>query len=893
MSRADGSAGGRLSPPPAVKITPPQLPAAQVPRERLLAGLNGAGEDTVVLLSAPAGSGKTQLLAEWAGSRTGPTAWVKVDRADNDEQRFWSAVVSALRSCAPVPTAVPLPRSGVAPSRSLDVTYVTAIAESIAGEQSPQAADTTPVTLILDDIGELTDPAPLQGLDDLITYAGPQIRLVLSGRIDPALRFGPLRLDDRLLALRGPDLAFTRPETELLLAHSGLNLTDDQVRLLIEQTGGWAAGLRLAVLAMRRSEPAAVLTDLIGSTKTISDYLVGEVLSGLSPRARRLLDRTAVCTRITAGLAGCLTDLPDAGEVLAELESTNSLVTSHGGGRRWFQVHPLLRAHLLMDLRRLHPDLESELHADAAGWFEQQDQPDDALRHAIAGGDPALVAALVERHGIRLLLSGQHALLRSAAGAFTQLFRTDPRSALLLAAAQLDVARADSARHSVEAAAAGWPDRPDPTLADLWQLVNGRLVLAGEHRVAIDHPLSPRLVAASRAASADPADPDAEALNVLARATVAAAEGAADRCRELAETVVALGRGVGNGYLTARGLALLAIASAQGGDLASVATLSDRVGSAADPKLWRGTADDVLMHVFRAQAALAGGQPDRCQELLARLRPQAGAAGGPATPHPVTGWIRLLSATADHDLGNRARALERLAALRSGLGTEHAPPALIAAHAMIEHDAALQLNHTGRAREVIAWAEEALGPVPDLRLLRARSSAKISRFTSARADLGPLLNGSAQPLMLSALVDGWVLETWIRLRCGERERAIDGLAAALDEATRSAALRPLLRAPAVVLALLAEQLGSWGANEQTARTVLARRQTTDEVTVSLTERERQVLNRLQSMRSLEEIAGDLTVSLNTVKTHVRSIYGKLGVGSRREAIQAGRSQGLL
>ncbi|HEY9293993.1 MAG TPA: hypothetical protein VIP98_22150, partial [Microlunatus sp.] len=577
MSRADGPTGSRSSLHPTVKITPPRVPAGQVSRDRLLATLDDSSDDTVVLLSAPAGAGKTHLLAEWAANRRDPTAWVTLDHADNDERRFWSALVSALRGCAAVPAAIPLARAGLPGTRSLDVAYVTAIAEAI---------HPAPVTLILDDIHELTDPLSLQGLGDLITYGSPQIRLVLSGRFDPALRLGRLRLDGRLLALRGADLAFTADETELLLGRAGLSLSSEQIRMLQDQTRGWAAGLRLAALAMRTSEPATVLKDLVGTTHTISEYLVGEVLSSLSSDARSLLDATAICTRFTTGLAQRLSGLTEAGSVLAELEATNSLITSFGDGRLWFQVHPLLRAHLQMDLHRFHPEREARLHRAAADWFEGQGQYDQALRQAIAAADQDLCRRVLDRHAVRLLMTGQHALLRSAAAELPPLFQTEPRLALVLADAHLEVGDFEAARRFAEAAAAHWPVPPDPVLTELWILVTGRLNIFGGERIGLGRdPVRP-----VRTGSRVRGDPETEALVLLARATGAVGDGRDGPSRQLAEAVTVHGRNTGNGYLAARGTALQALAAARTGDRAEVTELSMRASTLVAPQLWRGTA---------------------------------------------------------------------------------------------------------------------------------------------------------------------------------------------------------------------------------------------------------------------------------------------------------------
>lgn len=867
---------------PALKISFPRVPAAQISRARLLDRLEAADQTQLVLVSAPAGHGKTQLLAEWAASRPDRTAWVTIDATDNDDRRLWSVIIQALEGCPAVPDDMALVDGGLPASPSLDADFIAHFTDTV--RTLP-----VPVTLVLDDVHEQTAAAPLAGLAALHTYGAPGLQVVLSGRSDPPLRLERLRVSDRLCELRAADLAFSTGETGDLLERAGLTLRADQVDLLIDQTEGWAAGVRLAALAMRQSGPSTVLTDLVGNTHAISDYLVREVISALKPEARDLLETTCICTQLTAPLAQQLSGQSDAGEVLGLLEQENSLVTSVGEGRRWFRVHPLLRSHLLAQIRRYRPDQETDLHRCASTWFEVNGDRTLAVRHAVLAADPALAERLLAEHAVALIASGDSPVIRMAHRICPEVFLHNSRLAYALAHAQLEVVEIAQAQATVKRAGASWPDHPDAELISLRQLVENQLRwLRGSRLESMVLPAAP---------PPDGSSSGAMVLAAMGAGVVAAVEGRADDCSALARKVIARGRADGNRHLTARGMSLLVVAAAVRGDLVDMSEWAARTTRLADPMHWRGTSEEALIAQFLAQAALLRGQPDECLRLLQPASKLLAVMVGKDEPtvhsNPLAGWISQLVAVARFDRGDRATALTDLTVVRSEFQIRTMLPALLAAHAVLEYDCASDLNRPDLTHEVVEWAEQCIPEAGELCYLRARGPAKISRFPAAQAHLRPLLDGRSAPLTPTVIIDAWLLESAIRLQVGDRERSISALRTALTRAGALQAFRPLIRAPEALARLMAEQLGGWAENEETVNRVLERRRSWTRTSPVLTRREQEVLNLLPSLRSLEEIAMDLTVSLNTVKTHVRSIYGKLGVQSRRQAVQTARGQGFL
>ncbi len=279
---------------PQAKITVPQVPPELVVRAGLRADLDTASRADATLVCAPAGYGKTMLLADWAHTSTGSdTAWVSLDPDDNDPQRLWTSVVAALAACPSVPPDSRLHapwtwRPGTQPE------FLAELTDTVA--QLPR-----PVRLILDDVHELHDPTALHGLHTLLRNRPTGLQLVLSSRFDPPLSLPRLRLTGRLYELRADRLRFSPTETATLLERSGLNLTPTQVDTLHHRTGGWAAGLRLAALALTRTtDPDTFLDQFSGNDSSVADYLTGEILSALPDDTQEFLRVISISNPVPA-----------------------------------------------------------------------------------------------------------------------------------------------------------------------------------------------------------------------------------------------------------------------------------------------------------------------------------------------------------------------------------------------------------------------------------------------------------------------------------------------------------------------------------------------------------------------------------------------------------------
>ena len=272
-----------------------------------------------------------------------------------------------------------------------------------------------PVRLILDDVHELVDPVALHGLHTLLRNRLTGLQLVLSSRFDPPLSLPRLRLTGRLCELRADRLRFSPAETATLLERSGLNLTPTQVDTLHQRTGGWAAGLRLAALALTQTtDRDAFLDQFSGNDSSVADYLTGEILSGLPEDAQEFLRVISISDPVPSGLAAALSGREDAGSLLDRLAHHTSLLTATTRTRDAYRIQELLRTYLIADLHRQGPTRAAELHATAARWWADQDRPINALDHATRSRNPALLTELLRRYAIPLILTGDHGPLRRA-----------------------------------------------------------------------------------------------------------------------------------------------------------------------------------------------------------------------------------------------------------------------------------------------------------------------------------------------------------------------------------------------------------------------------------------------------------------------------------------------
>jgi LuxR family maltose regulon positive regulatory protein len=410
-----------------------------IQRGELLASLHRATEAKVTLVCAPAGSGKTSLLQAWANGPGQPyrLAVVQVGRDQQDSQQFWLAVLSAVRQ------ACGMHGEGEQLAATPDFN------EAVIGERvlSELAEHRDRTFLIIDDLHELTSPDAIMQLTRLLGKLPPHVHAILATRRDLPLRLHKLRLAGELAGIGAADLRFTEQETSQLLEASGIALSEAGVATLHQRAEGWAAGLRLAAISLASSpDPERFMAEFSGSSRTVAEYLLAEMLECQPSEVQQLLLRTSLLDRVNGELADLLTDQPGSERILLDLEDANAFVVSLDPARTLFRYHHLFADLLRLELRRRLPEELPMLHRLAATWFGDHGEIVDAIRHTQAAGDWAQAARLLADHSFGMALDGQAQTIETLLRAFPPGAITDgPDLPLARATAYLAQGRLDQA----------------------------------------------------------------------------------------------------------------------------------------------------------------------------------------------------------------------------------------------------------------------------------------------------------------------------------------------------------------------------------------------------------------------------------------------------------------
>ena len=394
------------------KLRIPRARPDLVPRHRLLERLNEALHlgRKLTLISAPAGFGKTTLLSEWAagcGSRT-RVAWVSLDKGDNDPARFWTHFITALQT---IHKGVGEAARAALQSRGLananTPPRVEVLLTGLISELT--VADPAPFFLVLDDFHVITDPQVNDSLASLLDNLPPQMHLVLSGRADPPWPLARLRVCGELTELRTDDLRFTPTEAAAFLNDvMGLGLSAGDIAALDARTEGWIAGLQMAALSMQgRQDVSRFIKAFSGSHRFILDYLVEEVLDQQPSDIQEFLLKTSILERMTAPLCDAVTGRDDSQAVLTRLEQANLFLIPLDDERNWYRYHHLFADLLRVRLEGTRPEQTLALHRQASEWYEQNGLIAEAVSHALAAGDLKRVERLVEGNALAILDHGE------------------------------------------------------------------------------------------------------------------------------------------------------------------------------------------------------------------------------------------------------------------------------------------------------------------------------------------------------------------------------------------------------------------------------------------------------------------------------------------------------
>lgn len=896
----------------ATKLYVPKLRGDLVARPRLLERLRRAGS-RLTLVSAPAGFGKTTLLAEWLNATPGDdrsVAWVSLDPSDNEPARFWTYVVTALQGAVPTVGSGSLELLSSAPLAT-DLGLTTLLNELAAAPGE--------VWLVLDDYHLVDDHDVGGGVAFLLEHLPPHVHVVLSTRADPDLPLARFRVRGELVEIRAADLRFTSDEAaEYLDAATGQHLSARDIEVLEARTEGWIAALQLAALSLQgREDVSSFIAQFAGTDRYLVDYLVEEVLAHQPEPVRDFLLQTSVLDRLAGTLCDALTGRDDGSLMLTTLERTNLFLVPLDDRREWYRYHHLfadvLRARLLAE----QPDLVPLLHQRASRWYEAHDSAEEAVRHALAARDFDRAAYLMEMAVPAIRRERREALLLGWLKALPDhCIRRSPvlsvlHGHMLLVSGDLD--GVDASLDDAERALAAGPDGSASPWADTEELRT-----------------LPATIAVYRASLAQ------------ARGDVAGTVEHARRALDLAGPGDHLARGSANGFL---GLA----AWAKGDVAAALETFGQAVASLhASGNL----VDELSSTVVLADLWLAAGRPGKARRLYLGALQRADAAGervARATSVLHAGISEIDCEAGDLDAARqhleRAAALGESAAMGESRYRWYVAMSRVAEaegnpqEAIALLDEAEQLYRPGffpqvrpiaamRARVWVAndnlsqaavWAAERGVSVTDdvaylsefdhvtlVRLLIARHRRRqdpaaldeavrlLARLHAAAETSGragslieiQMLNALARdaqghrPQALQSLAQAWVQapepEGYVRLFLDEGAPMVDLLRVAVHQGVAGDHAHRLLGLSA------ARDGGGVGA-----------RQRAESSSESLSDRELQVLRLLDSELSGPQIARELFVSPNTLRTHTKHIFTKLDVTNRRAAVRRAHERGLL
>jgi LuxR family transcriptional regulator, maltose regulon positive regulatory protein len=863
-----------------------------VRRVGLFERLSAARAGGVVLVCAPAGSGKSVLVRSWleAEGLGDRVAWVSVEPGERDGDRFWLSVIDAL---ARVATSVE--RVAPAPGFRGEVVVERLLSELRSLQER--------VVLVIDDLHELRSSDAFEWLGLLLARMPSQLLVVLATRDDPRLGLHRLRMTGALTELRGPDLAFSPEEARELLETAGVGLSDAAEALLYERTEGWAAGLRLAAISLAGDpDPERFVTEFSGSERTVAGYLLAEVLQRQPAEVRDLLLRTSVLERVSGPLADHLTGGSGSERILQELEDANAFVTSLDAGRSWFRYHHLFADLLQLELRRVSSGEVGSLHSAAADWFEQEGYIVEAIRHAQAAGEWSWAARLLADNHQDLTLDGRAVTVRQLLRAFPDdVAAADGELSLVFANERLLDGEFEVSGAYVDRAQrlAGTVPLERRRRFDV-ELSEQRLLLArwrGDLGTVFDALQSLEAGLAVRTTGERRLN---DTLRCVALGNLGIAElwsSRPDDARRHLEEALALARRADRPWAEIGCLGHLAIAGIWTGlSLSAGLELSEQAVRIADMHGWHE--DPILVTALAAHAiALLWlgrfDEVERCLERAQRVLQPDGEPGTELIVHYARGLLRLAQGRLEEAL-EAFRAAERMQALLDG---EHAF-AVTGRARLIETQA--RMGELASARRALAETSEEARDTAEMREAAAVIHLAAGEPGQAVDVLAPVIDGGTPAIYRpSAITEALALNAAACARLGDRRAAEAWLERALELAEPEKIVLPFILAP--IHELLDRLPRHRTAHATLLRVILdvlagaSPRAPGEGVTLlqELSHAELRVLRYLPSGLKATEIAAELGVSANTVRTHIRHIYTKLDAHDRNEAVARARELGLI
>jgi len=890
------------------KITAPALPPWLVPRPRLEKRIAQGAVGPLTSITGPPGAGKTMAAASWAaGQDTGPVAWVTVDEYDNRPEVFWSYVVAAFRQAG-----VPVSRAAasLAHGDMAGHVFLLQLASALAGHDPA-------VTLVLDDFHLLTDSAVLTGLAYVLKNARPGLHLVVTSRIDPPLPLHQYRLTGDLTEIRAFDLAFSSSEVASLMVQHGVTLPQPALEHLTEKGEGWAAGLRMAAMSMAgHPDPEQFVKELNAEDGAVAGYLMEEVLNVQSADVRELLLYTSVLEQVNADVAGALLDRGEVAGPLEALARENAFVQPVGDG--WYRFHSLFRGVLRLKLRCERPDVVPCLYRKAARWYQQQGMLAEAVRYAADAEDWALVAAImVDELAIAQLLAPDHGDL--PADGLHVVTQGDVSPQFLLAASAVALSEsgdeaAEASLRSAEEILGRLPEDQDVlsrfavcTLRSSMAFRSGSLDALDDVTATAERLLDkiPQAVLARHQHAVAQVLRGRGAVELWSANLCSAADLFGRAARLLDDFVQGLGPG--RPQLQARRNELAACR----GYLALTEALRGRL-NAAEQIAGSGTAvvgDGGARQPDPASAlALAFVRLEHGDLSASRARLKVADAALHAHPDQLASAVgSLVAARGSLAEGRTHTVLETIERARAG---RPLPPLLDQLLARTELQA-LAASGDGRAALDAArrgGSQSAL----DGRVALSRAWLAAGDTAAARRTLTAALETLPGEESERAQLEAWLTDAQLSFRGGDEARGRRSLEKALQLgeaekrqlpfAIERSWLRPVLMRHPELASAHRQLLGPGLVAPTAVRPVVPAQRAAPRaeadgaaplIVEQLSSRERDVLRHVGEMLDTADIAAEMYISVHTVKTHLKSIFRKLGASDRREAVRRARQLNIL
>jgi LuxR family transcriptional regulator, maltose regulon positive regulatory protein len=911
----------------ATKLNVPGLRPDLVPRPRLAQRLEGGRGQGLVLACAPAGYGKTVLLAEWARRGRQPTAWLSLDTGDNDPARFWRHTVAALDRVRPGISERISPLLGPPPPQSFEP-LVAALINEVADQPDADEA-----LLILDDYHVISSQLVHESLGFLLEHRPPGLHLALASRSDPPLALARLRARGQLTELRAAELRFTPGEAAALLrqvaavpggAPPGAPLPEAVAAALTARTEGWAAGLQLAGLSLRgQTDVDGFVAAFTGSHRYVLDYLAEEVLERQPGRVREFLLETSVLERLSGELCDAVTGRPGSQALLELAERDGLFVVPLDEVRGWWRYHHLFADLLRARLQAEQPDKVSGLHQNAAAWYAERGLADDAIRHAVAAGKTTWAARLIERHYDAIFQQGESATIQRWISALpAELAWSSPR--LLLAQAWMALVGGDveAARAPLDAAERAFGDAANEPFetsvgqaASLLANVPAAIGLARAYLTVLHGDAEGTAASASRALAA--LGEGEWVLRSVSQWMLAIAEWVSGRLEDAEHGFAAGVAGwcaAGQRPLAAWACHDLGRVQRAQGRLDSARAAYQRALEITAPPGRAAMPAAGIGYVGMAEIAYQRNELDAAHRLVTEGIPLCRQLNWtqPLAAGLVTlAWIRQAN-------GDPCGAREAMAEAE-----QIAPdPAMTGLFNPVPVQRVRLLLAQGDLAAAARWMQEN-GLAEDDEPIYAREPGHLVlvRVLLAQARPGPALAlldrlhaAAAAQDRTGSLIEIGALRALGLGASGDADRAVDALAEALTLACPQGYVRVFADEGSPMAALLARLIAaqrSGGAAAQVPLGCLARLQralgapdtgpeagrgggtAVPDLAEPLTSRELEVLQMLAAGRSNQAIAGQLVVTLDTVKKHVSHVLGKLGAANRTEAVARARELSLI